>query len=217
MKSNYFNALTANQVKLGEGSIFPNFNNAQYFLSLFNQVVKDYIPKISKTKDLVQVRNLTGFKFAEYEPSTYDRVLVDAPCSSERHNLQTDFAFSMWSDVNSRANASLQRKLLLSAMQTVIPGGIVVYSTCSMSPFENDGVVDEVLSICSQKKQLKVQVVDSQFTSHPLAEMFNFRTTKNGVLVVPSKAKNWGPMYLCKLQRFAVESEPDSQDEEVKS
>lgn len=182
---------------------------------MFNQVVKDYIPKISKTKDLVQVRNLTGFKFAEYEPSAYDRVLVDAPCSSERHNLQTDFAFSMWSDVNSRANANLQRKLLLSAMQTVIPGGIIVYSTCSMSPFENDGVVDEVLSICSQKKQLKVQVVDSQFTSHPLAEMFNFRTTKNGVLVVPSKAKNWGPMYFCKLQRFAVESEPDSQDEEV--
>ena len=58
-------------------------------------------------------------------------------------------------------------------------------------------------------------MVDSQFTSHPLAEMFNFRTTKNGVLVVPSKAKNWGPMYFCKLQRFAVESEPDSQDEEV--
>lgn len=185
-----------------------------YVISLLPQVMKDYIPRISKTKDLVQVRNLTGIKFAEYEPSTYDRVLVDAPCSSERHNLQTNFEFSMWSDVNSRANANLQKKLLLSAAQTVIPGGIVVYSTCSMSPLENDGVVDEVLSICSQHKQLKVEVVNVQFTNHPLAEMFNFRTTRNGILVLPSQTKNWGPMYFCKLQRFAVESEPDLHDEE---
>ena len=161
------------------------------------------------------MRNLTGFKFAEYEPSTYDRVLVDVPCSSERHNLQTNFEYSMWSEVNSKANANLQKKLLLSAVQTVVPGGIVVYSTCSMSSFENDGVIDEVLSICSQNKQLKVEVLDSQFTNHPVAEMFNFRTMRNGVLVLPSKTKNWGPMYFCKLQRFAAQSEPDLQGDEV--
>lgn len=99
----------------------------------------------------------------------------------------------------------------MSALQTVVPGGIVVYSTCSMSPLENDGVVDEVLTKCLENSQLKVEVVDSQFTNHLLAEMFNYRTTKNGILVLPSKAKNWGPMYFCKLQRFAVESELDSQ------
>ena len=185
------------------------------YLTLFPQVIKEYIPKISKTKELVQVRNLTGVKFAEYEPSTYDRVLVDVPCSSERHNLQTNFEYSMWSEVKSKANANLQKKLLLSAVQTVVPGGIVVYSTCSMSSFENDGVIDEVLSICSQNKQLKVEVLDTQFANHPMAEMFHFRTTRNGVLVLPSKTRNWGPMYFCKLQRFAVESEHDSHDEEV--
>lgn len=98
----------------------------------------------------------------------------------------------------------------MSALQTVVPGGIVVYSTCSMSPLENDGVVDEVLAKCSQNNQFKVEVVNSQFANHSFAEMFNFRTTKNGILVLPSKAKNWGPMYFCKLQRFAVDSDADS-------
>lgn len=99
----------------------------------------------------------------------------------------------------------------MSALQTLIPGGIVVYSTCSMSPLENDGVVDEVLSKCSENSHLKVEVVNSQFTNHSLAEMFNYRTTKNGVLVLPSKTKNWGPMYFCKLRRVGLESEYDSQ------
>lgn len=171
------------------------------------KVIKDYIPKISKTKDLVQVRNLTGFKYGQYEPCTYDRVLLDVPCSSERHNLQTNFEFSFWSVEHSKANANVQRKLLMSALQTVIPGGIVVYSTCSMSPLENDGVVDEVLSKCSENSYLKIEVVNSQFTNHALTEMFDYRTTKNGVLVLPSKAKNWGPMYFCKLQRIGLESE----------
>ena len=97
----------------------------------------------------------------------------------------------------------------MSALQTVVPGGVVVYSTCSMSPLENDGVVNEVLSKCSENSHLKVEVVNSQFTKNALAEIFNYRTTKNGVLVLPSKAKNWGPMYFCKLQRTGLESEYD--------
>lgn len=158
----------------------------------------------------MQVRNLTGFKYGEYEPCTYDRVLLDVPCSSERHNLQTKFEFSFWSVEHSKANANVQRKLLMSALQTLIPGGIAVYSSCSMSPLENDGVVDEVLLKCSENSHLKIGVVNSQFTNHALAEMFNYRTTKNGVLVLPSKTKNWGPIYVCKLQRL-LESEYDLQ------
>lgn len=156
----------------------------------------------------MQVRNLSGFKFGEYEPATYDRVLVDAPCSSERHNLQTNFEFSMWSDVNLRANANLQKKLLMSAVQTVIPGGTVVYSTCSMSTIENDGVIDDVLSLCLGSKRLKVEVVDLHFTNHQMAEMFNYRVTKHGILVLPSYTRNWGPLYFCKLQRSYVQSDP---------
>lgn len=181
------------------------------------KVIKDYIPKISKSKDLVEVRNLTGHKFATYEPSTYDRVLVDAPCSSDRHNLQTNFEYSVWSEMKSKANANLQKKLLLSALQTVVPGGIVVYSTCSMSVFENDAVIDEVLSKCKQNNDLKVEVLDSQFTNQPIADMFNFQQTQNGILVLPSKKKNWGPLYFCKLQRFAVESEAEFQEDNAVS
>lgn len=98
----------------------------------------------------------------------------------------------------------------MSALQALVPGGIAVYSTCSMSPLENDGVVDEVLLKCSENSHLKIEVVNLQFTDHALAEMFNYKTTKNGVLVLPSKTKNWGPIYFCKLRRV-LESEYDLQ------
>ena len=182
------------------------------YLSTMLQVIKDYIPKISKTKHLVYIRSLCGSKFGELEPSTYDRVLVDAPCSLDRHNLHTNFEFSLWSIKRSKAKAKSQKMLLASAMQTVVPGGIVVYSTCSLSPFENDGVIDEVLSQFSESDQLKVSVLDVDFTSHSLTQMFNYRLTRFGTLILPSRTKNWGPMYICKLQRVASESETKSHE-----
>ena len=39
----------------------------------------------------------------------------------------------------------LQRRLLLSALRAVKPGGVVVYSTCTLNPEENEGVVDWAL------------------------------------------------------------------------
>ncbi|HEC63223.1 MAG TPA: RsmB/NOP family class I SAM-dependent RNA methyltransferase [Candidatus Acetothermia bacterium] len=75
----------------------------------------------------------------------YDRVLVDAPCSGEgtvrRHpHLRKGAPLGLI-----RRLASLQKKLLCRALQLVRPGGIVVYSTCTLAPEENEGVVRHAL------------------------------------------------------------------------
>jgi 16S rRNA (cytosine967-C5)-methyltransferase len=76
----------------------------------------------------------------------YDRVLVDPPCSG----LGT---LSGRPDLRWRANpegvaelAALQREILGAAARAVRPGGTIVYSTCTISPRENEQVVAALLA-----------------------------------------------------------------------
>jgi 16S rRNA (cytosine1407-C5)-methyltransferase len=86
-----------------------------------------------------------GERFGEWFPNTFDRVLLDAPCSGESlrtaERRKTRF-------VSHTERLQLQRrqiKLLESAFQAVRPGGQVVYSTCTLAPEEDEAVLDALL------------------------------------------------------------------------
>jgi len=72
--------------------------------------------------------------------STFDRVLVDAPCSNTGVlRRRPDLRWRLTPDEITRLVAT-QRRLLSAAAQRVRPGGVLVYSTCSLEPEENDQV-----------------------------------------------------------------------------
>jgi len=80
------------------------------------------------------------------EESVFDLVLADVPCSGTgtlgrnpeiRHRLRPD---------DLTRHAERQRAILAAALRAVRPGGLVVYSTCSLEPEENEQVVAAVLS-----------------------------------------------------------------------
>jgi 16S rRNA (cytosine967-C5)-methyltransferase len=77
----------------------------------------------------------------------FDAVLVDVPCSNT--GVLNRRPEARWrSDENALQElVLLQTRLLLQACERVRPGGRVVYSTCSLEPEENRGVVDTVLSV----------------------------------------------------------------------
>lgn len=76
----------------------------------------------------------------------FDRVLVDAPCSSEgRFKTYDKDSIGYWSLRKIREMRKKQRGLLWNACRLVKPGGVVVYATCTFAPEENEGVVDWVL------------------------------------------------------------------------
>lgn len=80
----------------------------------------------------------------------FDRILVDAPCSSERHLLEDPKEFSKWTPKRSKALAMRQYALLSSAWLMLKPGGIMVYSTCALTPIENSKCIEKFLN---KKKQ----------------------------------------------------------------
>lgn len=76
----------------------------------------------------------------------FDRVLLDAPCSGEaRFVLQDPATYAHWSERRVRECAALQRKLLEAAWAALKPGGLLVYSTCTFAPEENEGAVAALL------------------------------------------------------------------------
>ncbi len=90
------------------------------------------------------VENVVVFKkdarFAPDLKLSFDKVLLDAPCSGN-FCVEPDF-FSLRSLADFRLQAKRQRELLKSAFSVLKPGGVLVYSTCSLEPEEDELVID---------------------------------------------------------------------------
>ena len=79
-------------------------------------------------------------------PEQFDRVLLDAPCSSEgRFHAQDPASYAYWGLKKIREMNRKQRRLIYSAVQCLKPGGVLVYSTCTFAPEENEAVIDRAL------------------------------------------------------------------------
>lgn len=90
------------------------------------------------------VTNLAGEKIGGWFPETFDYVLLDAPCSME--NMHTGDRGKREINPAERGRlAQRQIQLLLSALQSCKIGGQIVYSTCTLAPEEDEGVLDAVL------------------------------------------------------------------------
>lgn len=87
-----------------------------------------------------------GVKYGKKLANEFDRVLLDAPCSGEGLvYLQSDNPLRFWSIRKVKRMVKIQRELILSAYKALKPGGVLVYSTCTLEPEENEGVISHLL------------------------------------------------------------------------
>lgn len=88
-----------------------------------------------------------GAVVGKLTPERFDRVLLDAPCSSEAQFTRLDpESWAHWSPKKVKDSARLQARLIRSAWAALKPGGRLVYSTCSLSPEENELTVQGLLA-----------------------------------------------------------------------
>ncbi|MEM4152816.1 MAG: RsmB/NOP family class I SAM-dependent RNA methyltransferase [Candidatus Pacearchaeota archaeon] len=81
----------------------------------------------------------------------FDKILVDAPCSGEGTIRSSPETLKMWNINMIKGLASLQKKLVAAAIECLKPNGLLVYSTCTHAPEENELVVDFILKNFSVK------------------------------------------------------------------
>ncbi len=87
-----------------------------------------------------------GRKLGERLSGQFDFVLLDAPCSGEGTVRKDVNALKLWHLSNIMLMADLQKQLILTAYQCLKPGGRLVYSTCTLSPEENQQIANYLLS-----------------------------------------------------------------------
>ncbi|MFX6586371.1 RNA methyltransferase, partial [Acinetobacter baumannii] len=75
----------------------------------------------------------------------FHRVLLDAPCSGEGMFRKDPEAIRHWGPGAPRRASEVQKGLLSQASRLLGPGGVLVYSTCTFAPEENEGVVAHFL------------------------------------------------------------------------
>lgn len=107
-------------------------------------------------------------------PGQFDKILLDAPCSSEKHVFNSKMHLKIWSVKRTSVLSQTQVQLIEALLPMLKSRGILVYSTCSISPLENETVVEKVLA------------------KHP--EIALLETKKTGISDI-----NFDPMFVAKF------------------
>ena len=92
---------------------------------------------------MVRAYLMDGEAVGRKYPEKFDRILLDAPCSAEgRFRLSDPKTFCYWSPRKIKEIVRKQRRLLIAAFRALKPGGVLVYSTCTFAPEENEGALN---------------------------------------------------------------------------
>lgn len=119
-------------------------------LLVSNELVSDRARILSQNVERMGIRNCVVCNenpeyMAELFPAFFDRVLVDAPCSGEGMFRKDGMAVEEWSVGHVSKCAVRQRAILEAAAKLLRPGGVLVYSTCTFAPDENEGTISRFL------------------------------------------------------------------------
>ncbi|XP_068197123.1 5-methylcytosine rRNA methyltransferase NSUN4 [Antennarius striatus] len=169
------------------------------------RTLHSYVPKMYLNEEKLQITSYDGTEWGEIERNTYDRVLVDVPCTTDRHSVteNDNNIFRKNRSGERQRLPRLQLDLLLAGIRAANPGGEIVYSTCTLSEIQNQNVVKEAISVAQENHNITLQVVNLNPLTHLFRKTFHFAPDLDlGVMVVPHLAANFGPIYMCKLRRL---------------
>lgn len=197
----------------------PGSKTSQIALNMQNQgrlaAVEKSKPRFFKLKENLQRQGFhwvnlylkDGRAVGKACPERFDRILLDAPCSSESRFLSDDPAsFADWSIKKVKRLAKLQFQLLESAWQALKPGGTLVYSTCTFAPEENEMVIQQLLDKHAHAEILPISLpIPNQLPG--ITSWQNHRlhaSLSNTVRILPSK--DMTSFYVAKLIKRPLET-----------
>ena len=91
----------------------------------------------------VIITNEDPEKLSQRLEGYFDKILIDAPCSGEGMFRKEPETMKSWETHGVERCCSIQRSILPHAAKMLKPGGYILYSTCTFSPEENEGTIEE--------------------------------------------------------------------------
>jgi 16S rRNA C967 or C1407 C5-methylase (RsmB/RsmF family) len=152
------------------------------------KVIQNYIPR--NIRERVRISGIDGSKFFK-QHNTFDVILADVPCSGERHIIENKTEMQKWSVKRTQKLAIQQYAILSAASMACKPGGFILYSTCSISPNENDQVIEKLFDRHSE--QFKILMSPEIFQGQENSQW--------GSQLFPDVAQA-GPIYWALIQKL---------------
>ena len=159
------------------------------------QSLESNIMRCGVTNVMVLRGNAKKISTLEVEPN---RILLDAPCSGEGLIALDPQRKTSKTAADIQYCSTLQDELLDAAVRKLAPGGVIVYSTCSIAPEENEYIVDNILQ---RHVGLEIEMIPFDFGSPAYTQPFGIQMNES-----LSKAKRFLPhldgtegFFICKM------------------
>ena len=146
-----------------------------------------------------------GATWCTRQTECFDRILLDAPCSSERHVIADPKYLNSWSPSRIKTVTTEQWALLSSAYRLLRPEGILLYSTCALCPEENDGIIARLykkfykdgsaFTLLEPKPEL------SQISAFADITLPDYEKTEYGYMIMPDRQNGAGPIYFSIIKK----------------
>jgi NOL1/NOP2/sun family putative RNA methylase len=129
-------------------------------LLVANEIIKSRAEILSENIERMGVTNAivtneSPDRLAEKYPCFFDKIIVDAPCSGEGMFRKEPQAVTEWSYEHTVSCGERQKNILTSALSMLKPGGMIVYSTCTFAPEENEKIaawlIENGMELCPMK------------------------------------------------------------------
>ena len=160
-------------------------------------VVQTCLPE--KINERIKVSCSDGATWCTRQSECFDRILLDAPCSSERHVMLDEKYLNQWSLSRIKTVTMEQWALLSSAYRLLKVDGILLYSTCALCPEENDEMIERLYKKFNKNNDAFVQL-EPTFNVDEIKDFVDislpsFEKTKYGYMILPDVQKGAGPIY----------------------
>lgn len=158
---------------------------------------------LPSVRERVRITCHDAAKMCLAKQECFDAILLDAPCSSERHVLADNSYLSEWSPSRIKTLAVAQWALLSSAWRMLRPDGFLLYATCALSPEENDGVISRLVKKFDDAKICKPLIHSDCYKRCMIEqkELPGYERTDFGAHILPDKAGGAGPLYFSLLKK----------------
>ncbi|MCI5596869.1 MAG: RsmB/NOP family class I SAM-dependent RNA methyltransferase [Lachnospiraceae bacterium] len=133
---------------------------------------------ISRTKALLHNIEMAGIpnvvvlseepaKLAARFEGYFDKILVDAPCSGEGMFRKDPMMIKEWSPDKVEKYGALQKEIVSEAVKMLKPGGMMIYSTCTFAPEENEQTIEYLLERNEDLSLVELPMFDGFDHGHP--------------------------------------------------
>ena len=183
--------------RMGQDTVLYSNERSPQRKHRLSVVVEECLPP--ELSQRVKVSCSDGATWCTRQTECFDSILLDAPCSSERHVLADPKYLDQWSLSRIKTVTTEQWALLSSAWRLLRTGGWLLYSTCALCPQENDEMIERLIKKFNRNGSNEVVPQDDNISTY--SSSIKLEKTRYGFQILPDASEGAGPIYFALIKK----------------